>query len=147
MELANFRVEKNVSISQENVGSRAVQFKNFMYMYSVQPPIRIMKIIRNRHTNCVLRKRAPYALRPPLPSSWVHSRTGLRLRTFTWSKPASGPEFPAPLNPMPPFSLYAPPHFPRNQPVLATCSGQYFLSLSCSFLLPPPPPLLGLITW
>jgi hypothetical protein len=92
---------KKVSISQENVGSRAVQFKNFMYMYSVQPPIRIMKIIGNRHTNCVLRKRAPYALRPPLPSSWVHSRTGLRLRTFTWSKPASGPEFPAPLNPMP----------------------------------------------
>ena len=74
---------------------------------------------------------------------------GSRLWTFTWSKPASGPEFPAPLNPMHPFSLYAPPQFPRNQPVLATYSGQYMylLSLSCSFLLPPPNPSLGLITW
>ena len=53
-------------------------------------------------------------------------------------------EFPAPLTPMHPFSLYAPPHFPRNQPVLATYSGQYmhFLSL---LLLPPPAahPLIG----
>jgi hypothetical protein len=129
------------------------KLKKFMYMYmyctvySVQPPIKKSKIIGTRRTNCVLRKRASYALRPALPSSWVHSHTGPRLWTFTWSKPASGPEFPAPLNPMHPFSLYAPPNFPRNQPVLATYSGQYFLSLSCSFLLPPPPPSLGLITW
>jgi hypothetical protein len=35
----------------------------------------------------------------------------------------------------PKCSLYAPLHFPRNQPVPATYSGQYFLSLSP---LPPP---------
>ena len=47
-----------------------------MYMYSVQPPIKKSKIIGNRHTNCVLRKRASYAPRPPLSSSWLHSPTG-----------------------------------------------------------------------
>jgi len=41
------------------------------------------------------------------------------------------PESNAPIS-----SLYAPPHFPRNQPVLAAYSGQYFLSFSFSFLLP-----------
>ena len=67
-----------------------VQFEKNMYIYSVQPSIKKSKIIGSRHTNCVLRKRASYALRPSLPSSWVHSPTGPRLWTFTWSKPASG---------------------------------------------------------
>ena len=48
------------------------------------------------------------------------------------------PESNAPIS-----SVYAPPHFPRNQPVLATYSGQYFLSFSFSFLLPPLPPDLN----
>ena len=144
MELANFRVEKNVNISRKNWVPEWCKLENFWYMYSVQPPIKKSKIFGNRHTNCVMRKRASYAPRPPLPSSWVLSPTGPRLWTFTWSKPASGPEFPAPLNPMHLFSLYARLHSPRNQPVLATYSGQYmhFLSL---LLLPPPaaPPRIG----
>ena len=146
MELANFWVEKMSTFPRKNWVPEWCKLKKIMYMYSVQPPIKKIKIIGHRHTNCVLRKRASCALRPPLPSSWVHSPTGPRLWTFTWSTPASGPKFPAPLNPMHPLSLYAPPHFPRNQPVLATYSGQYFLSL---LLLPPPaaPPSLGRITW
>ena len=133
-----FSARKNVNISQEKLGSEWCKLKNFMYMYmymfSVQPPMKTSKIIGNRHTNCVLRKRACYALRPPLPSSWVHSPSGPRLWTFTWSKPASGPEFPAPLNPMHPFSLFAPPHIPRLATNLfwqkCAYSGEYFLSLS-----------------
>jgi len=46
----------------------------------------------NRHSNCVLRKRVAYALRPPLPSSWICSPSGPRLWTFTWSKPEGGGE-------------------------------------------------------
>ena len=76
MELANFRVEKNVNISRKNWVPEWCKSENFMRMYSVQPPIKKSKIIGNRHTNCVLRKRACYAPRPPLPSSWVHSPTG-----------------------------------------------------------------------
>jgi hypothetical protein len=36
-------------------------------------PNKKSKIIGNLHTNCVLRKRASRALRPPLPWSWVQS--------------------------------------------------------------------------
>jgi hypothetical protein len=58
MELANFRVQKCVDISQEKMDSRVVK-----------PRIKKSKIIGNRHANCVLRKRVSSALRPPLPSS------------------------------------------------------------------------------
>ena len=115
-----FSVRKKCQHFQEKLGSRVVQVGKFHVHVFSATPNKKSKIIGNRHTNCVMRKRASYAPRPPLPSSWFLSPTGPRLWTFTWSKPASGPEFPAPLNPMHPFSLYAPPHFPRNQPVLAT---------------------------
>ena len=107
MKLANSRVEKKCQNSQEKLGSRVAQVgKNHVYSgIHVYIPIKKSKTIGNRHTNCVLRKRASYALSPPLHSSWVHSPSGHRLWTFTRSKPASGPEFPAPLNPMHPEAL------------------------------------------
>ena len=40
MELANFRFEKNVNISRKNWVPEWCKLENFMYMYSVQPPIK-----------------------------------------------------------------------------------------------------------
>jgi hypothetical protein len=68
-----------------------------------------------KFTLCIIGKRASYALRTRLPSPWVHSPSGPRFWTLTWS----GPEFPTPLNPMQPE---APPPFLRDQHVPATYS-------------------------
>ena len=59
---------------------------------------------------------------------------------FTRSKPAVGPEFPAPLNPMLPEALFLRPLLSRNQPVPAV--DMYFASPCCS-LTPPPVSLCG----
>ena len=64
----------------------------------------------------------------------------------TWSKSASGPEFPAPINPMLPEASSLRPLLSRNQ--LVPVVYMYFSTLSCS-LTPPPPPssYVGLTTW
>jgi len=54
------------------------------------------------------------------------------VKTLLGTAVPRSPESNAPIS-----SLYAPPHFPRNQPVLATYSGQNFLSFSFFFLLQP----------
>jgi len=57
-----------------------------------------------KFTLCIKGKRASYALNPRLPQPWVHSPSGPRFWTLTWS----GLEFPTPLNPMqkPPPRLF-----------------------------------------
>ena len=127
-----FSVRKKCQHFQEKLGSRVVQVGKFhVHVFSATPN---KKIQNHREPPYKLCLEKACLLCPPPSSALVMGSFshGSRLWTFTWSKPASGPEFPAPLNPMHPFSLYAPPHFPRNQPVLATYSGQYmyFLSLS-----------------
>jgi hypothetical protein len=44
MELANFRVEKNVNISRKNWVPEWCKFENFLYMYSVQPTIDRLRV-------------------------------------------------------------------------------------------------------
>jgi hypothetical protein len=44
MELANFRVEKNVDISRKNWVPEWCNLENFICMYPVQPPIKNPKL-------------------------------------------------------------------------------------------------------
>ena len=59
-----------------------------------------------------------------MPSALFFPHNGLILPPvpgldFTWSNPASGPEFPTPLSPMLPEAFSLPPLLSRNQPVPA----------------------------
>ena len=109
--------EKNVNISRKNWVPEWCKLKKFMYIYSVQPPIK--KIQNHREPPYKLCLEKACLLCPPPSSALVMGSFshGSRLWTFTWSKPASGPEFPAPLNSST-HSLCSP-SFP-SQP---TCSG------------------------
>ena len=69
-----------------------------------------------------------------------HSSFSPRFWTSPGPKPALGPEFPAPLNPMLPEALFLRPLLSRNQPVPAVYI--YFASPSCS-LTPLPVSLCG----
>jgi hypothetical protein len=82
MELANFRIEKPVNISPGKTEFPSGATSNFSCTQctcTCTTPNKKSKIIRSRHTNCVLRKRASCALRPPLPWSWVSSSSTPRL--------------------------------------------------------------------
>ena len=68
-------------------------------------------------TLCLEGQRLSCALCPPLPPSWFYRFSGPRSGIFTWSNPASGPEFLSPLNPMHPAALLlCLPSFPHNHP-------------------------------
>ena len=81
-------------------------------------------MIRNRHSNCVSRKRVSYAVCPPLVmglfSLWSPTVDIHMVQTRLETEVPHSSESTASRS-----SLYAPPHFPRDQHVPATCSGQY----------------------
>ena len=138
IELANFRIEKNVNISQSWCKSKK-SMRTVKFMYTT-PNQKIQNHRELPYKLCLEKA----CLLCSLPSSALVMASLFSLGSpivdihMVKTRPGTGvprsPESNAPIS-----SLYAPHHFPRNKPVLATYSGQYFLSFSLSFLLPPPP--------
>ena len=129
--------------SKEKLGSRVVKVKKIMYtvkfMYICTTP---NKKIENHweppYKLCL--KKACLLCSPPSSALVMSSFFSLgspivdihMVKTRLGTGVPRSPESNAPIR-----SLYAPAHFPRNQPVLASYSGQYLLSF-VGPLTPPP---------
>jgi len=135
MELARFRAQNRANDSREkNKFPSGANLKKSPTPHSTHPVIKF----QDRQPQlklCFEGKRPSYALRPSLPASCFHSPSRARFGSFTWSNHASGPEFLSSLNPMHPEALlYAPPHFPRNQPFPGCLHCTVLVRSTCSYM-------------
>ena len=142
MELAKFR--ENAEISFENLGRKMPKFplktwvpvRCIIENYTDQPCDPVPKS-STAIQMVTVKESVPFVFQARLYFHSVFILAPVPDFGLHLSKPASGPEFPAPLNLMLPEAFSLRPLLSRHQHVPAVY--MYFPSLSCSLTVPPPP--------